>query len=135
MRGKIDKMGTMHRLGRLRVFRRLAIQIVTFEGNRTMPPWLSVFSFMEVLSLPILAALSLGVSKMTIGATAQAARRWFFGVLVAVTLITCRTVITLDPCWLTHTTTLSMLFVGALLLPDRESFEERRIASTTRITL
>jgi predicted ABC-type sugar transport system permease subunit len=100
-------MGTMHRLGRLRVFRRLAFQIVTFEGNRTMPPWLSVFSFMEVLSLPILAALSLGVSKMTIGATAQAARRWFFGVLVAVTLITCRTVITLDPCWLTHTTTLS----------------------------
>lgn len=99
-----------------------------------MPQWLSVLSFLEVLSLPILAALSLGASKLTVGATAQAARRWFFGVLVAVTLITCRTVITLDPCWLTHTTTLSMLFVGALLLPDRESFEERRVADNARMT-
>ncbi len=99
-----------------------------------MPQWLSVLSFLEVLWLPILAALSLGVSKMTVGATAQAARRWFIGVLVAVTLITCRTVITLDPCWLTHTTTLSMLFVGALLVPDRESFEERRVADTARMT-
>ncbi|HBJ36455.1 MAG TPA: hypothetical protein DDZ51_17235 [Planctomycetaceae bacterium] len=112
--------------------RRLTFQIVSFERNRTMPPWLTVFNFLEVLSLPILAALSLGVSKLTVGATAQAARRWFFGVLVAVTLITCRTVITLDPCWLTHTTTLSMLFVGALLVPDRESFEERRSADTAR---
>jgi hypothetical protein len=99
-----------------------------------MPQWLAVFSLLEVLSLPILAALSLGASKLTVGATAQAARRWLFGVLVAVTLITCRTVITLDPCWLTHTTTLSMLFVGALLVPDRESFEERRVAESTRMT-
>jgi len=99
-----------------------------------MAQWLTVMSLFEVLSLPLLAAFSLATSKLTVGATALAARRWFFGVLIAVTLITCRTVITCDPCWLTHTATLSMLFVGALLVPDRETFEERRIAATSRIT-
>jgi len=127
-------MGMMLRSVRTIQSLSVLIPIASFERNRTMPQWLSVLSFLEVLSLPILAALSLGVSKLTVGETAQAARRWFFGVLFAVTLITCRTVITCDPCWLTHTTTLSMLFVGALLVPDRESFEERRVADSARIT-
>jgi hypothetical protein len=99
-----------------------------------MPQWLSIVSCLEVFALPILATMTLGVSKLTVGATARAARRWFVGVLVAVTLITCRTVITCDPCWLTHTTTLSMLFVGGLLVPDRETFEEKRVANSTQIT-
>lgn len=99
-----------------------------------MPQWLSFVGYLELLALPMLAVMSLGASKLTVGATAQAARRWFIGVLVAVTLITCRTVITCDPSWLTHTTTLSMLFVGALLVPDREAFEDRRVADTARIT-
>jgi len=97
-----------------------------------MPPWMTLLTLVETFSLPILAMLTLAASKLTVGATAQAARRWFFGVLVAVTLITCRTVINCDSCWLTHTATLSMMFVGALLVPDRESLENRRIADATR---
>lgn len=91
-----------------------------------MPLWLSLLNILEAFSLPLLASLTLGISKLTIGATAQAARRWFIGVLVAVTLITCRTVVNCDPSWLMHTVAVSMLFVGAILIPDRESFATRR---------
>ncbi len=94
-----------------------------------MPLWLSLVNVLEAFSLPLLASLTLGVSKLTVGATAQAARRWFVGVLVAVTLITCRTVVTCDPSWLMHTVAVSMLFVGALLIPDRESVTARRLTS------
>lgn len=98
-----------------------------------MPQWIAIMSFLEVLALPILAATTLGISKLTLGETAQAARRWFMGVLVAVTLITCHTVVTSDPCWLIHTTTLSMLFVGATLVPDRESLEDRKVAASVAV--
>lgn len=94
-----------------------------------MPLWLTLLNIVEAFSLPLLASLTLGVSKLTVGATAQAARRWFVGVLVAVTLITCRTVVTCDPTWLMHTVAVSMLFVGALAIPDRESFSDHRLVS------
>jgi len=97
-----------------------------------MSIWALLFSFIEFFSLPIVGAVALGLSKLTSGATARVAEHWFLGVLLAVTLITCRTVIVLDHCWLVHTATLGMMIVGALLLPSRESLDQRRVVGNWR---
>jgi hypothetical protein len=100
-----------------------------------MPAWLIVLTCLEAFALPLLGSLALASSKLTLGKSAQAAQNWFIGILVAVTLITCRTVITSDRCWLLHTATLSLMVVGALLLPDRQTLEDRRHGAAARIGL
>lgn len=95
-----------------------------------MPLWVNLFTAIEIFALPIIGSVVLGLSKLTAGPTARVAERWFLGVLLAVTLITCRTVIVHDPCWFVHTATLGFMIVGALLLPDRESLGHRRFAET-----
>jgi hypothetical protein len=97
-----------------------------------MSNWSLMISFVEVFSLPIVGSVALALSKLTSGSAVRVAEHWFFGVLLAVTLITCRTVIVLDPCWLVHTATLGLMIVGALLLPDRESMDQRRVVGTWR---
>lgn len=97
-----------------------------------MPNWIALVMLLETFALPIVGGMAVLASKLTVGATAQAARHWFIGALVAVTVITCRTVINSDPHWLVHTTTLSMMFVGGLLLPDRQTLCERRFAAVSR---
>lgn len=97
-----------------------------------MSTWVLLFSFVEVMSLPIVGSVALGLSKLTSGPAARVAEHWFLGVLLAVTLITCRTVIMLDACWLVHTSTLGFMIVGALLLPDRESLDQRRFVGNWR---
>jgi hypothetical protein len=100
-----------------------------------MPLWMTLLTFCEAFTLPLLGSVALVTSKLTAGSSAEAAQRWFVGVLVAVTLITCRTVITSDSCWLLHTATLSMMVVGALLLPDRQTLQERRVSQATRMSV
>lgn len=97
-----------------------------------MPAWMTLLTLLEAFAVPLLGAAALVVSKLTLGLLAQAAQRWFLGTLVAVTLITCHTVITSGPYWLLHTATLSMMVVGSLLLPDRDSLEQRRTTATAR---
>ncbi len=97
-----------------------------------MPSWVLLFSAVEVFSLPLIGSAALALSKLTSGSTARVAERWFLGILLAVTLITCRTVIVFDACWLVHTATLGMMIVGALLLPDRESLDQRRVVDSWR---
>lgn len=97
-----------------------------------MPAWMTLLTLLEAFALPTLGSAALVASKLTLGPAAQAAQRWFLGMLVAVTLITCRTVITSDDCWLLHTATLSLMVVGALLLPDRDALEQRRLSPTAR---
>jgi len=97
-----------------------------------MSIWALLFSLIEVFSLPIVGSVALGLSKLTSGDAARVAEHWFLGVLLAVTLITCRTVIVLDHCWLVHTVTLGTMIVGALLLPDRESMDQRRVIGNWR---
>ena len=94
-----------------------------------MPAWMTLLTFFDAFALPLIGCLALASSKLTRGATAEAAQRWFVGVLVAVTCITCHTVTTSASPWLLHTVTLSMMVVGALLLPDREALEQRRPAT------
>jgi hypothetical protein len=100
------------------------------ESN--MPSWVLFFTVIEFFSLPAIGAIALTLSKVTAGDSARIAERWFLGVLLAVTLITCRTVIVLDNCWLAHTATLGFMIVGALLVPSRDSLDQRRTAVTWR---
>jgi len=92
-----------------------------------MPTWMLLFSVIEFFSLPIIGLVALSLSKFTEGPTARIAERWFLGVLLAVTLITCRTVIVLGPCWFAHTATLGLMIVGSMYFPDRESIVRKRI--------
>ncbi len=94
-----------------------------------MPSLMLLVSAVEVFSLPFIAISAIALSKLTHGETARTAERGFLGVLLAVTLITCRTVICVDPCWLVHTATLGLMIVAALLLPNRAAFEGRRVAA------
>jgi hypothetical protein len=95
-----------------------------------MPIWMLLFQAIEIFSLPLVGSVALAWSKFAMGPTARVAERWFLGVLLAVTVITCRTVIVHDPCWFVHTATLGLMIVGALLLPDRESIGHRRFVET-----
>jgi len=97
-----------------------------------MPSWVILFSAIEVFALPVVGVFALAMSKLADGPTAHIAQRWFLGILLAVTLITCRTVIVLGPCWFAHTATLGFLIVGALLTPDRASMSDRDIATSWR---
>lgn len=100
-----------------------------------MPQGISLFELVEAFALPLIGMASLASSKLLDGAAARAAERWFLGVLLAVTVITCRTVIVSADSWLMHTATLSMMFVGALLLPDRRALAERRLPASTRMMI
>ncbi len=84
-----------------------------------------LFLAIEIFTLPMLGLFVLTLSKVTTGPMAQLAERWFLGVLVAVTLITCRTVIKADPCWFAHTATLGLMVIGSLLLPNRAALASR----------
>ena len=95
-----------------------------------MPNWMVLLSVIEIVSLPLIGSIALALSKLASGETARVAERWFLGVLLAVTLITCRTVIMHGDCWFAHTATLGLMVVGALLLPDRETLDQRRIIET-----
>lgn len=98
-----------------------------------MPLWVQWIGMLEAFSLPVIGAISLASSKLLTGPAARAAERWFLGILLAVTVITCRTVMLSGECWLIHTTTLSMMFVGALLLPDRRDLAARRDSPAPRM--
>ncbi|MGV3485294.1 MAG: hypothetical protein ACO1RT_12815 [Planctomycetaceae bacterium] len=94
-----------------------------------MPSWMLCI---ETLALPLIGSVALGLSKLTHGPMARISEQWFLGVLLAVTLITCRTVISAGECWLAHTSTLGLMIVGSLLLPDRDSLLQRRITQSWR---
>ena len=69
---------------------------------------------------PLLGGVLLLMSKLTSGDAARRAERRFLAALVLMTIVTVRTVIRCDEIWLVHTTTLSLLIVGALLIPTQD---------------
>jgi len=97
-----------------------------------MPTWALLLTAAESLSLPVIGFAVLAMSKLAVGPTARLAERWFLGILFAVTLITCQTVISSGPCWFAHTATLGLMIIGALLVPNRDAIESRRIVTTYR---
>ena len=75
----------------------------------------------DAIILPLIGAIALFFAKFSHGEAARWAERQFFTVLVVITLVTLRTVITCDDAWLVHTATLGTMIVGALALPGQDA--------------
>lgn len=78
-------------------------------------------SLVNAIIFPLIGGTVLLLSKLTVGEAARRAERRFLATLVVITIVTLRTVITCDDVWLVHTATLSLLILGALLIPHREA--------------
>ncbi|MFK8111034.1 MAG: hypothetical protein AB8B91_02465 [Rubripirellula sp.] len=76
---------------------------------------------MDAIILPLIGGLALLVAKLSQGESKRWAERQFFVVLVAITLVTLRTVIHCDEVWLVHTTTLASMIVGSLVIPSLDA--------------
>lgn len=76
---------------------------------------------MGVFIVPVIGAFALFSAKLAQGDSIPKAQRRFLTCLVAVTLLTVRTVMYCDECWLIHMLTLAGMVVGAMALPDQES--------------
>ena len=76
---------------------------------------------LNVWLLPALAATTLAVAKLTHGPAARLAEQQFLTTLIVMTVITLRTVIICDEAWLVHMSTLGLMIVGALVLPNQEA--------------
>ncbi|MEM6363130.1 MAG: hypothetical protein AAF745_01800 [Planctomycetota bacterium] len=76
----------------------------------------------SAIGLPAIAMVLLVASKLATSDAAPRAQRRFLIALVVMTIITARTVTTSEPTWLIHTTTLSIMIVGSLWIPDQTSW-------------
>ncbi len=79
-----------------------------------------ITNFMDAIMVPLIGCVALMVAKFTVGDAARWAERQFLAVLLVITLVTLRTVITCDEVWLVHTTTLGCMIVGALVIPGQD---------------
>lgn len=82
---------------------------------------LQIAGFLNALVCPMISGMLLLVSKLAHGEAARRAERRFLAALVVVTIMTVRTVIACDDAWLLYAVTLSILIVGALLIPNQET--------------
>ena len=80
-----------------------------------------ITEIMDAIIMPLIGGIALLLAKFTQGDAARRAERQFFGVLVVITIVTLRTVITCDEVWLVHTTTLGTLIVGSLVIPSLDT--------------
>lgn len=107
-----------------------------------MPEWTALegllafaprgLAVMGVFMVPVMGAFALISAKLAQGDAIPKAQRRFLTCLVVVTLLTVRTVMHCDECWLIHMMTLAGMVVGAMALPDQVdtgSVQEWRVAS------
>lgn len=83
-----------------------------------------VTSFIDAIMIPMIGGLALLIAKVSDGDRARWAERQFFAVLLVITMVTLRTVITCHEIWLVHTTTLGALVVGSLMIPGHQESHE-----------
>ncbi|MEM9368827.1 MAG: hypothetical protein AAGD07_22780 [Planctomycetota bacterium] len=83
-----------------------------------MPEFSFISTVFVAICLPFLAMASLLASKLASPTAARRAERRFLSMLIVMTLVTAHTVAHADAAWLIHTVTLSMMVVGALLVPS-----------------
>ena len=86
-----------------------------------MPDPSQIAQIADTVFLPLIGSIALLTAKLSIGEAARKAERNFFAVLIVMTAITLRTVITCDEIWLVHTTTLSLMIVGSLMIPSQDA--------------
>lgn len=87
-----------------------------------MPDLPQTTEFMDAIIMPLIGAVALLLAKLSEGEFARWAEKQFFAVLVVITLVTLRTVITCEEFWLVHTATLSTMIVGALVIPSQDAY-------------
>ena len=79
--------------------------------------------FLLVLDLSqitcLVGSIALMYAKLSRGVPARRAEKQFFAILVVLTVVTLRTVITCDEIWIVHTMSLGGLIVCSLLIPGQ----------------
>ena len=80
--------------------------------------------FIDAIMMPIIGGLALLIAKVSQGDRARWAEKQFFAVLVVITLVTLRTVITCHEIWLVHTTTLGALIICSMMIPGHREPQE-----------
>ncbi len=76
-------------------------------------------SFVDAIIFPLIGGLALMFAKLSHGEAARWAEKQFFAVLLVITVVTLRTVITCHEIWLVHTSTLGVMIIGSLLIPGQ----------------
>lgn len=82
---------------------------------------LQIAGLLNALACPAIGGSCLVLSKLSQGEVARRAERRFLAALVVVTIMTVRTVIACDDSWLVYAVTLSIMVVGALLIPGQDA--------------
>ena len=83
-----------------------------------------ITSFIDAIMMPFIGGLALLLAKVSHGDRARWAERQFFAVLLVITIVTLRTVITCHEIWLVHTTSLGALIVCSFLIPGHGESQE-----------
>ncbi len=93
--------------------------------KRMEPVQLTEFSYLigvlDAIVLPLITLVVLTLAKFCQGEAGRRAERQFLAMLVVMTVITLRTVITLDDSWLLHTSTLATMIVASLVVPNQQA--------------
>ena len=79
-----------------------------------------MLAFADAIAMPILGLWALLSTKLSVGPALRRAEKRFFIALVIISLVTLRTVASLDDVWLIHTATLALMVLGVFLVPSRE---------------
>ncbi len=85
-----------------------------------MPEISYLINLLDAVVMPLVALATLALAKFSQGEAARRAERQFLAMLLVMTVITLRTVITCDDAWLIHTATLGTMIVSALVVPSQQ---------------
>ena len=83
-----------------------------------------ITSLLDAIIFPLIGSIALMYAKLSRGAAARRAEKQFFAILVVITVVTLRTVITCHEIWIVHTMSLGGLIVGSLLIPGQTETPE-----------
>ncbi|HBV63656.1 MAG TPA: hypothetical protein DEF45_11600 [Rhodopirellula sp.] len=78
-----------------------------------------ITSLVDAVIFPLIGSIALMYAKLSRGAVARRAEKQFFAILVVLTVVTLRTVITCHEIWIVHTLSLGALIVCSLLIPGQ----------------
>ncbi len=80
-----------------------------------------ITNLFDAVILPLVGCIALLFAKFTEGEAARWAEKQFFAVLLVITLVTLRTVITCNEVWLVQTTTLGTLIICSMMIPSQDT--------------
>lgn len=76
-------------------------------------------SLLDAIIFPLIGGLALLLAKLSRGESARWAEKQFFAILLVITIVTLRSVITCHHFWLVHTTALGTLIICSLMIPGQ----------------